>query len=53
MEDLLCPKVKLQVPTLRYRFGRDDKVESGSPPWQWRRWMDRVSRVHPSNAPNL
>jgi hypothetical protein len=33
---------KLQVPPLRLRSGRDDKVEGGGPPWQsWRR-MERV-----------
>jgi hypothetical protein len=28
----LCPKAKLQVPTLR--SSRDDKFKGGGPPWQ-------------------
>jgi hypothetical protein len=33
---------------IRVRFGRDDKVEGGGPPWQWWRGMDGVNqRVSP------
>jgi hypothetical protein len=37
MPHALCPKVKPQIPPLR--FGRDDKVEGGAAPWQWWRRM--------------
>jgi len=47
----LWPKVKLQVPPLRFRSGRDDKFKGGGPPWHWWRWRDRTSTT--ANQPGF